>query len=575
MTFLVAAFLIYTATAMALTARRPRISMLRALGGARGTIVGDLLLETAIVSCIGALIGSVPGAFVARITIDQLPSLFLQSLSTRIEFAFPLWIVPTAVIVATSVCLIAACLAARQVYRVSPVEALAPVRALPRNRIRSKSRVAAAVIAPVFGAVAFYNATRQPGILANSGITIMFAAEIALGVALSGVIVGAAARVARLFAGPGILASETIRRTPTRSWATLMTVAVAVAATLAISAGNSNVVDSTKESFTALRDADVWVSSTPAGQFPTGPPLQSGVLDAVSAVSGVSDVNGEYARYVSVGDQRALVYGVTDGGANPLVAAADARQRAETLVGNGVVVSRDLAESLTVGVGDEVSLSTGTGPHRVRVVAVVPFFSALNGAMAMSQTQMATLFGAADASALAVRVIHTADVDQVLRDIENILPAGIYAYTGDAGIDAFGAALDQATTLNHLIWIIVTIIAGVALLNTLLMSVMERSRELAVLRAIGSSRRFVVGMVGAEALAVGIVGGLLGLAFGVMQQVVANLASSRAWSVDVHFEMVPVSLALAAGALLLCVSGSLPPAIRVSKLNMIKTMRVE
>lgn len=575
LTFVVAAFLIYVATSMALASRRPRISMLRALGGTRRMIVGDLLIDTAVVSLIGAVVGVGLGTLLARITIGRLPALFLQSLGTRIEFSFPVWVAPAAVLTATGTCVLAAALAARQVYEVSPVEALAPVRTARPGRGLSRARVAAAIVVPVLGVAAFYNATRQPGILANSGITVMFAAEIAFGFALSGPLIAAAARLATVAGGVGVLAGETMRRTPTRSWATLMTVAVAVAATLAISAGNSNAVDSTKESFAALRGADVWVSTTPAGEFPTGPSLPSSVESGVRSVPGVAGVVGEQARYVSVGDQRALTYGVTAGAANPLLTAADNDARTAVLGGRGVVMSRDLAESLSVSVGDEVPVTTGTGQQQLRVVSIVPFFSALNGAMAMSRTRMAQMFGETGVSTLAVHAGDGAAADRVLQQIRGILPPGTYAYTGTAAVEAFGEALDQATTLNHLIWIIVTIIAGVALLNTLLLSVLERRRELAVLRAIGAGRRFVVGMVAAEAGAVGLVGGVLGLGFGMIQQVVADLASSRAWSVDVQFVVVPVSLALAAGALLLCVSGALPPAARVSQLNIIKAMRIE
>lgn len=575
LTFVVAAFLIYVSTSMALGSRRQRISTLRALGGTPRMIVGDLLLDTAFVSLLGALIGVGLGWLLARGTIERLPALFLQSAGTRVDFAFPFWVAPVAVVTATGVCVLAAALSARQVYQVSPVEALAPLGVTRPSRGLPRTRLVAAVLAPVLFIAALVAATRQPGILANTGITVMFAAQIAAGLALSGPIVAVAARLAGLAGGAGVLAGETIRRTPNRAWATLMTVAVAVAATLAISAGNSNAVDSTKDSFAPLREADVWVSTTPAGQFPTGPVLPSSVADRVLAVPGVADVIEEQARYVSVGDQRALTYGVAHGAANPLLVAADDASQEAVLSGRGVVLSRDIAESLSVAVGDSVPLTTPGGAKRVRVVAVVPFFSALNGAMAVSQPLMAQMFGNAGASTLAVRLDEDVDIGRVLDEVRAVLPPGAHAYTGAAAVEAFGAALDQATTLNHLIWVIVTIIAGVALLNTLLLSVMERRRELAALRAIGSSRRFVVGTVAAEAAAIGVVGGVLGVGFGIVQQAVADLASSRAWSVDVQFEVMPVSLALAAGALLLCVSGAIPAALRVSRLNIISAMRVE
>ena len=92
----------------------------------------------------------------------------------------------------------------------------------------------------------------------------------------------------------------------------------------------------------------------------------------------------------------------------------------------------------------------------------------------------------------------------------------------------FRDALAQATTLNHVIWVIVTAIAVVAVFNALFLSVLDRRRELGVLRAIGASRRFTVRTVFAESLAIAVIGALCGIAFGLIQPVIADIASSRA-----------------------------------------------
>lgn len=575
MAFLVATFLIYTAMSMAVAGRRPRISMLRAIGGTRRSIVGDLLLETAVLALIGAAIGSVFGVFIGRAAIGRLPDLFMQSVTATVEFALPWWAIPLAVVVAVVACVTAAGLAARQVYRVSPVEALAPVGVASVDVIRTKWRVIAAVAGLVLGAVAFFNAMTQPGILANSGITTMFAAEILLGFAFGGLLVRAAARTAGLFGSAGTVAGETIARAPKRSWAILMTVSVAVAATFAISAGNANAVDSTKDSFEALRTADIWVSTTPAGTFATGPYLPADLAEQAGSVPGVAGVEEGQTGFLALGDQRALVFGVGPDAANPLVAGVGDEVRRQVLAGEGVVLSKDLAEALSLSPGDEVTVPTATGMHRTTVLAAVPFFSALNGALAMDLGDMQQWFDTTEASTLQIRVAPGANVDEVLGAVQEMLPSGVLAYTGDAAVEGFGDALNQATSLNHLIWVIVTIIAAVALLNTLLLSVLERRRELGVLRAIGSSRKFTVAMVFAESAGIALVGGALGLIFGLVQQVVADLASSRAWNVDVAFELVPLSFAMAVGALFLCLLGALPPAWKVSRVNIINAMRVE
>ncbi|MEV6066713.1 FtsX-like permease family protein [Nocardia sp. NPDC052001] len=571
MAFLVAGFLIYTAMGMAIAQRRPVISMLRSLGGRRLTLVGDLLLETAVLSALGALLGAGLGVLLGRYAIERLPDLFLQAVSARIEFIMPVWAIPLAVIVAVLVCVGAAGLAARQVYRVSPVEALAPVGVSVADVVRPRLRIAAGVAAVVIGIGAFV-ATRQPGIAANAGITTMFTAEVLLGFALGVPIVRAAAWVASRFGSAGELAAEAIRRSPKRAWATLMTVSVAVAATFAISAGNTNAVDSTKDSFAALRGADVWVSTTQAGTFPTGPLLATDLPERLRALPDVAQVVEGQAGYVALGGKRAMAFGLAPGAASPLLAAVDSKVRQAVLDGQGVIMSSDLSDALKVEVGESVSMPTATGERAITVLATVPFFSGLNGAIGMALPNMREWFARQGASTLELHAAPGIDPDRLLTEVQGVLPAGTLAYTGAAAVQGFGDSLNQATRLNHLIWIIVVIISAVALINTLLLSVLERRRELGVLRAIGSSRRLALAIVLAEAGAIGITGGVLGLLFGSVEQVIADLASARAWNVDVEFVPVPAAFTLAVGALVICLVGSLIPAWRVARMNIIEAI---
>src|SRR6202030_260011 len=80
----VGAFLVYTTMTMAITQRRPVISMLRAIGGRRTTIVRDLLAEAAILGVIGGAIGSGIGIVMGRMAIGRLPPAMTQGLEARV-----------------------------------------------------------------------------------------------------------------------------------------------------------------------------------------------------------------------------------------------------------------------------------------------------------------------------------------------------------------------------------------------------------------------------------------------------------------------------------------------------------
>jgi putative ABC transport system permease protein len=129
--------------------------------------------------------------------------------------------------------------------------------------------------------------------------------------------------------------------------------------------------------------------------------------------------------------------------------------------------------------------------------------------------------------------------------------------------------------IANAVWIIVVFVAAVALLNTLTLSVLERRREIGVLRAMGSSRRFTLAMVLAEAASIGVVGGVLGLLFGLTDQWLYSLVSEDIMNFTVDFRPSPMALAFTVGAIAISLLGALPPARRAARLNIIEAVSVE
>ncbi|MDN2500417.1 FtsX-like permease family protein, partial [Nocardia nova] len=124
---IVSGFLIYNAMSMAVAQRRPTLSLLRAIGGRRRPMVRDLVVEAAVIGLIGGAIGSVVGIFAGRMSIDTIPSAMVAAVDTRTEYMVPGYAIPFAIAACVLASVAAASIAARQVYKVQPIEALAPV----------------------------------------------------------------------------------------------------------------------------------------------------------------------------------------------------------------------------------------------------------------------------------------------------------------------------------------------------------------------------------------------------------------------------------------------------------------
>lgn len=573
--FVVSGFLIYAAMGMSITARRQHLSTLRAIGARRGPLVVGLLGEVALYGLAGGALGAVAGVFIGRAAIGHLPAAFMQTVTATIEYYLPWWAIPVSLVVAVTASVAAATLAARQVYRVSPVEAMAPVGVSSVDTVPRWMRLTAFGVFVVLTASALFTASSDLGLMADMAISTMFGAILAIGFAVGPWLINLCAAVARVFGSAGTVAASAISRAPQRVWVLIMTVAIAVAATLAMNAGGVNASQSALASFSPLKQTDIWVSTSKPGIFPTGPLLPADLRDQVGQVPGVANVIEGQAGYANVKGNKVMLYGLAAGSNNPMLGAVNEEVRTQVLAGQGVVLSRDLARRLHLRTGDTFTLQTAQGDKDVKVLASVPFFSGLTGVLGIELKNLQQWFNRPGQTALQVSVAGGADPGSVAEGIRRLVPEGVHVYTGQQAVDGFALVLKQAFDLNNVLVVIVVIIAAIALLNMLTLSVLERRTELGVLGAIGASRRYILKTIIIEGVAIGLVGGAMGLLFGFTEQYVADLASSQAWAIDVHFVLVPFSFALAAGALVVCIFGSVPPALRAARGTVVEALSSE
>ena len=573
-TFVIAAFLSFNAMTLAIAQRRPIISTVRALGGRRRTIVADLLGEAAVLGLIGGAIGSVCGIIVGRTAIGTLPPTLTQSLEARTEYILPPYAVPVAITAAVATSVIASAVAARQIHSVAPVEALAPIGAGSLEVGSRPFRIFAGIAGLVCVVASVVMVSADLGRIAVASLAVALTGATAMAFAFSGPLMRAAAAVARLCGPTGVLGATSIERAPRRMLVAAITVMIAVANAVSVTGTNNNVIDSTTASFSSLADADVWVTATPVTEYQTAP-LPIGTEPRVRAVAGVERVVPGQLAFGTVRNNRVMILGVQPGSYQSMYQRLSAESRAKLDAGQGVALSRDLARTMGVTRGDEIGLQTPTGERTVQIVDVVPVFAAVFGTVAMNLTTMQDWFSTSGATNLEVTVAPGVNADTVRRAIADAVPPDVHVYSGGEVLTAVGQAVDAGTAAIFTIaWIIVAV-SAVTLLNTLMLSVLDRRREIGVLRAIGATRRNTLNVIVAEAVGVGVVGGLLGLAVGAASQFMAARALTSVLGIDVRYEPAPAMLGIGLGALAICLLGSVPPAVRAARLNIVDAVGVE
>nr|WP_232542379.1 FtsX-like permease family protein [Nocardia bovistercoris] len=572
---IVSAFLIYNAMSMAVAQRRPMLSMLRAIGGKRGPMVRDLLVEAAVLGLLGGAVGAALGMFMGGFAIDKLPAAIMQSVEARTEYMVPWYAIPVAITACLAASVIASAVAARQVYKVEPIEALTPVGVGSADTASPLLRVVAITSGTALAFASVYLAETDLGRISLAAISTSLAASVLICFAATGPLVRATAAIARVFGAPGALGSTTLERAPRRVWATAMTVLIGVAATVAVGGASSNLVDSATAGFDDLESTDIFVSPSAMEQFPTGPLLPADLGARIAQLPGVEEAVPAQMAFATLGSGRIMLQGYATDHPDVDIRDVDPAWLPRLTDGTGVVVSRDVARSLDVGPGSTVRLPTPTGVREVEVVGVIPYLSVIAGVIVMDLNQLRAWYQRPGETLLAVEVAPGADIPAVMDEIRAISPPDMHVDTGRDAVVAISSGVRQGSALSTAILWIVVLVSTVALLNTLMLSVLERRRELGVLRAMGTIRRFLLRSVLAEAAGIGIVGATLGLIVGTIVQYLATVAIGHAMTIDIVYRPSPLILVYGAAALILAMLGSIPPAVRAARMPIVSALAVD
>ncbi|MEU6560497.1 ABC transporter permease [Nocardia nova] len=572
---IVSAFLIYNAMSMAVAQRRPMLSLLRAIGGRRAPMVRDLIAEAAIIGLIGGAIGSVVGIFAGRTSINQIPSAMMAAIETRTEYIVPWYAIPVAIAACVVASVAASAIAARQVYKVAPIEALAPVGVGKADTIASWLKVLSFLGGAALIVAAVFIARADLGRASLAAISLSITGAVGVCFAAMGPMVSMAAAISRIFGAPGALGATTIERAPRRVWATTMTVMIGVTAVVGMGGASANLVDSATESFSDLGERDAYISPTSLAEFPTGPVLPADLKEKVRNVPGVARVGSGQLAFATVGGDRVMLQAYESNIRSSVLdgLGPDVLQRMSS--GEGVVLSRDVARSLHADQGARVQLPTPTGIHSVEVLKVIPYFSALSGIVLMDLDVLRQWYERPGETVLGVGMEPGADKAQVLDAIRAVVPPSIHVDTGAQALAAVSQGVQQGTSLSGSILWIVVLVSTAALLNTLMLSVLERRRELGVLRAMGTSRRFLLRTVLTEAVGIGMTGAILGLLVGAAVQYLATMAMGQAMTIDVLYRPSPMLPVYALAALILALLGSIPPSLRAARMPIIEAIAVD
>ena len=580
---LLVAALVIANTFQVLVAQRTRtLALLRCVGATKAQLRRSVVLEAAILGVVTSALGIVLGSALVQVAVTVLGRMDLDiPVPGRITITLASVLVPLAV--GTVVTILASLVPARVATRVAPLAALRPADAPTAAGAAGKVRVGFSLVLVVGGlaiAVASMLLTDRLAEVALLG-GVLGGGLSFVGILLAAVywvpmVVRLAGRpLARRGASSQLAAANTARN-PRRTAATSTALLIGVTLVAMMSVAAATARSSLNGTLDDTYPVDVSVGSdsyTPEGE--AAYPLTPGLLGALAAVDGVEHVTSLEATQVTIDWP-----GSTTSEPETLrgVSAEDARAAVRSpdwfdgLTDDTVVVPRDFADSYALPESSTVEIAGPNGSVTVdAVVSDLPGY-----ALIATPALLARLDASPDVTLAWVRL---ADVNEAAATIDDIRAA-----LSEDAVEISGAALERATmqqVIDTILAVIVgllaiaVLIALIGVANTLSLSVLERRRESATLRAIGLSKRQLRSTLAIEGMliaGVGAVAGIvLGLGYGWMGSVVV-LGSFAEIHLTVPWLDLAILVVVALGAGLLA---SVLPARSAARTSPVEALAVE
>lgn len=591
------AFLIFNTLSMTVAERGREVGLLRAAGTTRSQVMSFVLLQAFVLGIAGSILGVVCGIGMAVLILAWVGS------SGSITLAAPslsAGSIGMTLLIGVAITLAASLEPAWRAGRIPPVEAL---RRDPSGAVAGAARLRWLVL--VFGVLALAalavwpragggnSATESPTAGSSSGMwgPLLVYGLLLLTVLLVPLLLGPLLRVAglpfRIFRIEERLARSSLARDRSRTTLTVGALVVGLTMVVALGTAAQNV----------RKIGSAWLSETIPGSelltsirpILTTDPIKD-ELAAIRGVKSISEIGIFGAPYVSttqvdgrshtsvVRQQAAAIVGrdyLADG---RLVFVSGDRTSALGALDSGgsVIVPESLADAAGIHVGDTVEFATGPSLTDLRVVGIVAHSipSEAQEAILVGWSDATSQFGVTGADFYAVRFLPGGEVDgraalDSAASSYALQPSDLDRVTGTVG-----DALDRIFRLLDALALIAVLVAGLGMVNTFSMSVLDRGREIGVLRATGMTSRQVWGMVVIEAGILGAVGALVGAASGLAIGVLLVFWSSGGFGLAFDPPWASVGLAVCFGVLV-SITAAIYPAGMASHQSIVHALQHE
>jgi len=574
-------FIILNSFRTVVSERRRDIGMLRAIGAKRGTIIGMFLTESVLQGILGTGIGIVLGWGMAAGMIATLNP-FMEKIA-HMTLPGPIfepstWVM--SLVLGVGVTIAAAIVPARAAGRVTPMDAMRPqLGEVYEREIGRRAWIGAGLIALAVVSLA----SKSSGIVGLGAVMFLIGLTMVAPAIVNPMANWFGVVIEVVFKREGAIARSNLQRNPGRSAITVSAVMLGLASIIAMLGVVVSIYAGFKGYITKSLSADYMLIPQSIilsqGNVAAGPRLAEEVRHApgIASVGTLRLARGKVAG----GDVQ--VIGI-DPKTYPQVAsfewAAGSNDAALGQLSSGrwVLTNGIYASQHKVTVGERLTIDTPNGPRDYFVAGVGnDYLNAKLSTLYISQDNLARDFNVT--SDLLIMANKQPGADSVLlkSKLDKIVSGypAFRLYEAAQWRDEQNATFDATMVIFYVLMIALALPSLLALVNTLAISVLSRTREIGMLRAVGSTRRQVRRMVMAESLLLSLIGTVLGVIAGVWLGYALVLATnSSGFIVPYIFPMDGVVLTVVVG-LTFGVAAALAPARSAARLDVVEALHFE
>jgi putative ABC transport system permease protein len=575
----VGAFVIANTLSITIAQRMREFATLRTLGASRRQVLWSVVIEAFVIGLLGSVIGLFLGLGLAKLLNKLVVTFGIDLPQGQTVFATRTVIV--SLIVGTVVTLVASIRPARRATRVPPIAAVREGSVLPVSRFAKYGPttalgvLAAAVALVAVGTLASGLATAPRLLSLGVGVLLLF-----IGVSMNAsrivrplaAVLGAPAR--SIGGAPGILARDNATRNPSRTASTASALMIGLALVTFVAIFSAGTFKSFEGAVDQLFIADYAVTATntftpidaAAGNALVGKP---GVSDVTPIRAGSSHFLGSDHNLTAVQPNMATGIRLDWKSGNSSVPAR--------LGSGGFFTDNDFAKSHHLHVGSAVNLEFPSGKHAdVRLLGI---YEKPNGGSPFGEATISTaLFDKyiprpRDEMVLINTPDGVSDANtQTLKDdVAGFADAKVQ--TRDEFKANFIKPIKKVINLLYALLALSVIVSLVGIINTLVLTIFERTRELGMLRAVGMTRRQVRMMIRYESIVTALMGAALGMVVGVF---LAALVTQALSGQGVVFAVPWLQLVyFIVAAILVGILAAVIPARRAARLNVLEALQYE